>query len=119
MNKAKTEAGPAEKAGTGAFKKEKKELSAGLIDQWIAEHDEGPEDILGREGLLAQLTKAVVERALGAELTHHQGYAADGSPAQDQGNCRNGTSAKTMLGGKAVRCPSRCRATGMAPSSRA
>jgi putative transposase len=40
-------------------------------------------------GLLAQLTKAVVERALG--------YAQGGSPTE-AGNCRNGTSAQTMLG---------------------
>ena len=43
------------------------------------------------------MTKAVVERALGAELTHHLGYAEGGSPTEE-GNCRNGTSAKTMLG---------------------
>jgi transposase-like protein len=46
--------------------------------------------------LLAKLAKAVVERALGAELTHHLGYARGGSPAGD--NCRNGTSTKTLLG---------------------
>ena len=78
MNKAKREAGQAEKTGPGAYKKEKKDLSGGLIGQWIDEHYERPEDILGKEGLLAQLTKAVVERALGAELTHHLGYAEGG-----------------------------------------
>ena len=56
-----------------------------LIDQWIAEHYRAPEDILGREGLLAQLTKAVMERALGAELTPHLGYARGGKPAEDGG----------------------------------
>ena len=97
MNEAKREVGKREKPGPGAFKKEKKDLSGGLIGQWIDEHYERPEDILGKEGLLAQLTKAVVERALGAELTHHLGYAQGGSSTQE-GNCRNGTSAKTMLG---------------------
>ena len=67
-----------------------------LIDEWLAEHYEQPSDILGKGGLLAQLTKAVVERALGAELTHHLGYAKGGVP--DGSNCRNGTSAKTLIG---------------------
>ena len=72
-------------------------LDVTLIDQWLAEHYKQPSDILGKEGLLAQLTKAVVERALGAELTHHLGYAPGAVPAAG-GNCRNGTSAKTLLG---------------------
>ena len=52
MKKAKPEA--VQKAG----------LEVTLIDQWIAQHYGEPEDMLGKEGLLAQLTKAVVERAL-------------------------------------------------------
>ena len=78
MKKAKAEAG--KKAG----------LDVTLLDEWIAEHYREPKDILGRGGLLAQLTKAVVERALGAELTHHLGYAKGGSPTEEGGNCRNG-----------------------------
>jgi putative transposase len=34
----------------------------------------GPEDLIGEQGLLKQLTKASVERAMPAELTHHLGY---------------------------------------------
>ena len=73
-------------------------LDVTLLDQWIAEHYREPEDILGKEGLLAPLTKAVVERALSAELTHHLGYARGGAPTGDGGNCRNGTSPKTLVG---------------------
>ena len=40
-----------------------------MIDQWLAEHYRTPDDILGKAGLLAQLTRAVVERAVGAERT--------------------------------------------------
>ena len=36
--------------------------------------------------------------ALGAELTHHLGYAKGGSPTEEGGNCRNGSSAKTVVG---------------------
>ena len=63
----------------------------------------GPEEIIGRGGLLDQLTKAVMERALQGELTHHLGYEK-GEPAKPAGedsggdsNCRNGTSAKTVI----------------------
>ena len=80
-----------------AFKEERGRLDVTLIDQWLAEHYTGPQDVLGKAGLLAQLTKAVVERALGAELTHHLGYAPGGEPGAG-GNCRNGTSAKPVLG---------------------
>ena len=69
-----------------------------MIDQWLAEHYRTPDDILGKEGLLAQLTRAVVERALGAELTQHLGCVPGGNPAPAGGNCRNGTSAKTLIG---------------------
>ena len=77
---------------------QKEGVDVTLLDQWIAEHDREPEDILGKGGLLAQLTKAVVERALSAELTPHLGYAKGGSPTEDGGNCRNGTSPKTLVG---------------------
>ena len=93
-----------EKTEPGAFKKGKTGLDATLIDQWIAEHYEGPADILGKQGLLAQLTKAVVERALGAELTHHLGYAPGGAPAGDGGNCRNGSSARWTAMNDCWRC---------------
>lgn len=101
MSKDKTEAGRPEKTEPEAFKKGKRELSPALVDEfdhWLAEHYTGPEDLLGKEGLLARLTKVVVERALGAELTHHLGYARGGAPEADGGNCRNGTSAKTLIG---------------------
>lgn len=98
MKKKTMEATPTEKTGPEALSKEKPGLAVAMIDQWLAEHGQGPEDVLGREGLLAQLTKAVVERALSAELTHHLGYAPGGAPTQAGGNCRNGTSAKTLIG---------------------
>ena len=44
-----------------------------LIDKLLADY-KGPEDLIGEQGLLKQLTKALVERAMQAELTHHLGY---------------------------------------------
>jgi transposase-like protein len=41
--------------------------------------------------------KALIERALGAELSHHLGYAPGATKPEDAGNHRNGISAKTVL----------------------
>ena len=56
-----------------------------------------PEDLLGKGGLLEQLTQALVERALGAELEHHLGYSKGEGRQQKRGNQRNGYSKKRVL----------------------
>jgi putative transposase len=66
-----------------------------LLDE-LLKHYQKPEDILGETGLLKQLTQAVVERALDAELTHHLGYAKHDPAGHGSGNARNGKSAKTL-----------------------
>ena len=48
-------------------------VDKGLVDRLLADYEK-PEDIIGENGLLKQLTKAIVERALSAELTTHPGY---------------------------------------------
>ena len=69
-----------------------------LLDQLLA-GGERPEDILGPQGLFAQLKKALAERALGAELGHHLAQEAQGAPpvGRRRRNHRNGSSAKTVL----------------------
>jgi len=44
-----------------------------LIDQLLKNYQK-PEDILGENGILKQFTKAILERAMSAELTTHLGY---------------------------------------------
>jgi transposase-like protein len=44
-----------------------------LLDQLLANYEK-PEDLTGENGLFKQLKKALIERALGAELTEHLGY---------------------------------------------
>ena len=56
-----------------------------------------PEDLTGDEGLFRQLKKALMERVLGAELTHHLGYEKGDPTGRGSGNSRNGHSAKTVL----------------------
>ena len=57
-----------------------------------------PEDLLGHNGLLKQLQKRLLEKALGAELTVHLGYGKHDPAGRNSGNSRNGTSPKTMKG---------------------
>ena len=53
-------------------------------------------DLLGKDGLVKDLTKALIERALQAELTEHLGYDKHAADGRGSGNSRNGTSAKTL-----------------------
>jgi putative transposase len=57
-----------------------------------------PEDLLGQNGLLKELQKRLLEKAMGAELTVHLGYSKHDSQGRNSGNSRNGTSPKTMQG---------------------
>ena len=56
----------------------------------------GPEDLRGPQGLLKQLTGALITRAMGAELTEHFGYAPGEEPPDGQANRRNGAGHKTL-----------------------
>jgi putative transposase len=68
-----------------------------LIDQLLADYKK-PEDIIGENGLLKQLTKALLERALHAELTEHVGYEKHDPAGHHSGNSRNGTTKKNLKG---------------------
>jgi putative transposase len=57
-----------------------------------------PEDLIGENGLLKQLTKQLLERAMSAEMTAHVGYEKHDATGDNTGNSRNGTSVKTMKG---------------------
>jgi transposase-like protein len=54
-------------------------------------------DLVGPGGLLAELTKRVLEAGLDAEMTEHVGYAPYERAGHGSGNSRNGTRAKTVL----------------------
>lgn len=68
-----------------------------LLDELLKEY-KSPEDMFGNDGLLQQLTKAVVERALQGEMTHHLGYEKHDPAGHNSGNSRNGKSKKTIKG---------------------
>ena len=72
-------------------------ISNELLDSLLADY-KTPEDLIGEGGLLKQLTKRLVERALQTEMVEHLGYAKHESVAHPTGNTRNGTSKKTLKG---------------------
>ena len=69
------------------------ELADQLLDRAQAEGA----GLLGPDGLLSQVTKAVLERALAEEMTGHLGYEKHDPAGRGSGNSRNGTTGKTVL----------------------
>jgi putative transposase len=70
-----------------------------LLDRLLADYNPlKPEELIGENGLLKQLTKGLLERALQAEMTVHLGHEKNGSLSNKGGNARNGKSAKTIKG---------------------
>jgi putative transposase len=80
---------PAQRAGEIAG------VDSALLDQLMANYRK-PEDLTGPEGVLLQLKKALIERAMQAELTHHLGYSAGQPAPEEQTNRRNGQNNKTV-----------------------
>jgi putative transposase len=68
-----------------------------LIDDLLKGYRK-PEDLIGENGLLRQLTKQLLERAMSAELTEHVGYEKHDPAGYNSGNSRNGNSEKTIKG---------------------
>jgi transposase-like protein len=68
-----------------------------LADELLGRAQAQGAELLGPDGLLSQVTKAVLERALGEELTEHLGYEKHDPAGRGSGNSRNGTSSKTLL----------------------
>lgn len=68
-----------------------------LLDHVIT-HYKKPADLIGENGLLKQITKAVVEAALNAEMQQHLGHGRHGAVTNGSGNVRNGHSVKTLTG---------------------
>lgn len=71
------------------------ELSDELIDQLLTNYKK-PEDLLGEDGLLKQLTARLLERALAGEMTHHLGYEKHAKEGHNTGNSRNGAFKKSL-----------------------
>lgn len=68
-----------------------------LAAELLARADAAGVSLVGPGGLLAGLTKTVLETALEAEMTEHLGYEAHDPIGYHSGNSRNGTRAKTVV----------------------
>jgi putative transposase len=68
-----------------------------LLEELLKDY-KNPEDLLGKDGLLKELTKRLLEKAMESELTHHLGYEKHSPAGKKSGNSRNGKSAKTLKG---------------------
>jgi putative transposase len=65
-----------------------------ILDQFVRQGPISPEEL---DAAVRRFKKAIIERALGGELTHHLGYPPGGTKPEDTANHRNGTGAKTVL----------------------
>lgn len=72
-------------------------ISNDLIDALLKDYRK-PEDLIGANGILKQLTQRIVERALQAEMTEHLGHGPHQAVENAAGNTRNGHSQKTLKG---------------------
>ena len=67
-----------------------------LADELLGRAQAQGVELLGPEGLLSQVTKAVLERALDEELTAHLGYEKHDPAGRGSGNSRNGSTPKRL-----------------------
>src|SRR6266480_4147397 len=68
-----------------------------LADQLLGKAAAEGVELLGPDGLLWQVTKVVLERALAEEMSGHLGYEKHDPAGRGSGNSRNGTTGKTVL----------------------
>jgi putative transposase len=71
-------------------------VSDEVIDELLAGAST-EEEIAGPGGLLAELTKRLLERAMEVELTDHLGYETHQEPPGGAENQRNGSTGKTLM----------------------
>ena len=71
-------------------------LPAAAVDALLADAEASGTPIDGPDGLLAQITKSVLERALDVEIADHLGYEHGDPAGNGSGNSRNGYSSKTL-----------------------
>jgi len=84
---------PSKKKDPGEVDATVPEIPAELLDHLV----KGPMTAASAEAVMRKFKKAFIERALGAEMTHHLGYAPGSEKPPGSANHRNGSSGKTVL----------------------
>jgi hypothetical protein len=72
-------------------------VDAELADELLSRAQSEGVELLGPDGLLSQVTKAVLERALAEEMSEHLGYEKHDPAGRGSGNSRNGVTGKRLL----------------------
>jgi transposase-like protein len=83
-----------------AMARKKKAKEKDIIDQMLDSIDFNgltQDEVVGRDGLIKQLTGRILQRALEAEMTEHLGYEKNSNTGDNSGNSRNGHTEKTVL----------------------
>jgi transposase-like protein len=83
-----------------AMARKKRSQEKDIIDQMLDNIDfRGltQDEVVGRDGLIKQLTGRILQRALEAEMTEHLGYEKNSNAGDNSGNSRNGYTEKTVL----------------------
>ncbi len=73
------------------------DISESTLDELLKDY-KNPEDLIGKDGILKQLTKRLLEKAMDGEMTNHLGYPKNSPSGNGSGNSRNGKSKKTLKG---------------------
>lgn len=73
------------------------DISDEVLDQLLKDYRK-PEDLLGSDGIIRQLTKRAIERIMNAEMDYHLDDRNNPDSGHDSGNCRNGKGHKTIKG---------------------
>lgn len=71
-----------------------------LLDALLEDYDysnPNPDKIIGKNGIIEQLRKKILEKALKGEVTHHLGYEKHSKEGYNSGNSRNGTTSKKVI----------------------
>jgi putative transposase len=77
-------------------KKREEKIRKELLDELLKDYTT-PEDLLGKDGIMAELKQRLIERAMEAEMEDHLGYARNGNRVEGSDNYRNGFSNKRVI----------------------
>jgi len=71
-------------------------ISEKLLDELLKDY-KNPEDLLGKNGIMQELKKRLIERAMEAEMSGHLGYEKHALEGRNKQNSRNGHSQKKVI----------------------
>lgn len=71
-------------------------ISEKLLDELLKDY-KNPEDLLGKNGIIQELKKRLIERAMEGEMNSHLGYEKHSINGRNRGNSRNGHSRKKVI----------------------